>query len=235
MDVSRRTLVVAALLLLSVSTARAQGPVDPSGHWEGAIQIPGRDDLRFAVDLARRDTGDVAGAISAADQTGLPLTKVAVEGRSITFQARSDQPFSAVLSHDGQQMSGTATLSGYALPFGMNRTGDARLEPAVASPSVGKELEGTWDGTLDVNGMPLRVTLTVTNQSGGAIARIVSLDEGGLTVPAVITQKGSSVTYEQKGVAGSYAGTLNADGTELVGTWTQRAASLPLIYRRVAR
>jgi hypothetical protein len=83
--------------------------------------------------------------------------------------------------------------------------------------------------------MSLRLALTVTNQSGGgAIARIVSLDEGGLTVPAVVTQNGSSVNYEQKGVAGSYAGTLNADGTELVGTWTQRATSLPLTFRRGA-
>jgi hypothetical protein len=54
-------------------------------------------------------------------------------------------------------------------------------------------------------------------------------------VPAVIMQKGSSVTYEQKGVAGSYSGTLNGDGTELVGTWTQRAASLPLTFRRSAK
>jgi hypothetical protein len=235
MPASRRVSLAAALLLLSAPVARAQSAVDPSGHWEGAIQIPGRDDVRFEVDLARRDAGDVTGAISAADEKGLPLTKVAVEGRSITFQARSDQPFSAVLSHDGKQMSGNATLSGYSLPFGMNRTGDARLEPAVTSPSVGKELEGTWNATLGINGMSLRLALTVTNQSGGgAIARIVSLDEGGLTVPAVVTQNGSSVNYEQKGVAGSYAGTLNADGTELVGTWTQRATSLPLAFRRGA-
>jgi hypothetical protein len=236
MSLSHRMPLVAALLLFWGPLAHAQAPVDPSGHWEGAIQIPGRDDVRFEVDLARRDAGDVAGAMSAADQKGLPLTKVAVEGRSITFQARSDQPFNAVLSQDGKQMSGSATLSGYSLPFGLNRTGDARLEPALTSPSVGKELEGTWNGTLAINGMSLRLVLTVMGQSGGAaIARIVSLDEGGLTVPALITQKGTSVNYEQKGVAGSYAGTLNADGTELVGTWTQRATSLPLTFRRSAK
>jgi hypothetical protein len=233
MDLSRRTSLVAALFLLPAPFVHAQAAVDPSGHWEGAIQIPGREEFHFEVDLVRRDAGALAGAISSADAKGLQLVKVAVEGRSITFQARSDQPFSAVLSHDGKQMSGNATLIGYSLPFGMSRTGDARLEPPVTSSAVGKDVEGTWTGTMDANGMPLRLTLTVTNQSGGgAIARIVSLDEGGLTVPAVVTQNGSSVTYEQSGIAGSYSGTLNGDRTELVGTWTQGSVSLPLTFRR---
>src|ERR1700730_127419 len=162
MDLSRRTSLVAALFLLSAPFAHAQAAVDPSGHWEGAIQIPGREEVHFEVDLARRDAGDLAGANSSADAKGLQLVKVAVEGRSITFQARSDHPFAAVLSPDGKQMSGNAALSGYSLPFGMSRTRDELLEPPVTSSAVSKDLEGTWTGTIEANGKPLRFTLTVT-------------------------------------------------------------------------
>jgi hypothetical protein len=62
----------------------------------------------------------------------------------------------------------------------------------------------------------------------------VLLDEGGLVVPVVIAQNASRVTLEQRGVPGSYAGTLNGDGTELAGTWTKGSISLPLTFRRAA-
>lgn len=70
----------------------------------------------------------MTGAISAADARGLPLAKVAVEGRTITFHSRSDQPMKAMLSEDGRSMSGDATMSGYTLPFTMTRAGEARIE-----------------------------------------------------------------------------------------------------------
>jgi hypothetical protein len=232
----RRTSLVAAFLLVSTPSARAQAPVDPSGHWEGTVQIPGRPELPFEVDLARSGTGELTGAITVADTKGIPLAKAAVDGRAMSFAARSDQPFNAAISEDGKRMSGTATLSGYSLPFAMSRTGDARLAPPVVSETVSKELEGVWNGALQVQGAVMRLVLTVANQPGGkAVGRIVSVDEGGLTVPIVITQKGTSVSYEQRGVAGSYAGTLNAEGTELAGTFSQGPAALPLTFRRAAK
>ncbi len=236
MHLLRRTSLVAALLLASAPFARAQAPVDPSGHWEGSVQIPGRPELPFEVDLAKSSAGELTGAITVADTKGLPLAKAAVEGRAISFSGRSDQPFNAVISEDGKRMSGNATLSGYSLPFTMSRTGDARLDPPPLSGAVGKELEGVWNGAVQVNGTAMRVVLTITNQPGGkAIGRVVSVDEGGLTVPIVVTQKGTSVSYEQRGVAGSYAGTLNAEGTELTGTFSQGPAGLPLTFRRAAK
>lgn len=233
-SLSRRASLVAALMLASASAARAQA-VDPSGHWEGAIEVPGRE-LAFQIDLVRVGSGELAGAISVADVSGIPLGNVAVQGRSISFYGRSDQPFSGTLSEDGKAMSGNAVLSGYSLPFAMRRTGEARLDPPVVGEAVGKDLEGTWSGTLQVNGSSQRALLTVMNQPGGkSIGRIVSVDEGGLVLPVVVAQNGSRVNIEQKGVAASYTGTLNADGTELTGTFTQHGISMPLRFTRVAK
>lgn len=233
-SLSRRTSFFAALLLTFVPAARAQA-VDPSGHWEGAIEVPGRE-VAFQIDLVRVGGGELAGAISVADASGIPLGRVSVQGRSISFYGRSDQPFSGTLSEDGKAMSGNATLSGYSLPFAMRLTGEARLDPPVLGEAVGKELEGTWSGTLQVNGSSQRAVLTVMNQPGGkSIGHIVSVDEGGLILPVVVAQRGSRVNIEQKGIAGSYAGTLNADGTELTGTFTQHGISVPLTFTRVAK
>jgi hypothetical protein len=53
-----------------------------------------------------------------------------------------------------------------------------------------------------------------------------------LTLPVVVVQRGSRVEFEQKGVPGSSSGELNAGGTELTGTFTQRGVSIPLTFTR---
>jgi hypothetical protein len=230
---STRPLLIAALLLGPAPSLWAQAAVDPSGHWEGSIQIPGRE-VSFEVDLARNGTGELSGTInSLAENKPVPLRTVVVDGKSVSFNARRDQPFKGVLSADGNSMSGDATLSGYDLPFSLSRKGDARMAAPPRSAPIGKELEGTWSGTLDINGTSLRLVLALANQADStATARLISLDEGELEVPLAITQEASSVALV--GVIGSFAGALNAEGTELAGTLTEGPATLPLTFRRAA-
>jgi len=229
-----RPLLIAALLLGPAPSLRAQTAVDPSGHWEGSIQIPDRAVI-VEVDLARNAKGELSGTIGnpAEHISGIPLRAVAVDGQSVSFNARRDQPFKGTLSADGQSMSGDATLSGYDLPFSLSRKGDARIAAPPRSALIGKELEGTWNGTLDANGTSFRFVLVLTNQPDRtAAARLISLDEGELEVPLAITQQPSSVALV--GVMGSFAGALNAEGTELAGTLTEGPATLPLTFRRAA-
>ena len=225
-------ILAAALLLCGSSVSRAQETADPSGHWEGSVTIPGAT-LPFEIDLAKDNKGELSGTLSGTDVKNLPLVRVAVSGRSVSLHASSDQPINGVLSADGRTISGTVTVSGYALPLDLTRTGDPRIEPPPTSAPISKELEGTWNGTLNTTRKPLRLVLTMTNQPGGrAIGRILSIDEGGFILPIVITQQASSVSYISTSVPGSWAGSLTADGTELVGTFTQGSESLPLTFRR---
>src|SRR5258708_30474540 len=107
MQLVRRTLLIAALFLPSTAPLRAQAAADPSGHWQGMLQAPGMD-VEFEVDLAKSGSGELAGTVSIPTQKlkGLPLLKVAVEGRRVIFYARADQPLTGVLSADGGSMSG---------------------------------------------------------------------------------------------------------------------------------
>jgi len=214
----------------------AQAAADPSGHWVGSIEIPGRS-LEFQVDFAKDGAGQPAGAITVrsddSDGFPFPLNRIVIDGKSVEFYARSDSPFHGALSDDGTMMTGTTTLSGYELPFGMRRSGDAQLAPAPTSPAVGSNLEGSWNATLEVAGKPFHFVLTIANQLGGtAIARLIDVDEGGLVIPVVISQKELHVSYESRGVRTSYAGELNAAGTELSGIWTEREISAPLSFLR---
>ena len=191
----------------------------------------------FEVDLVRNGTGEFAGTtgLPAEDIKGLPLRSVVVAGTSVSFDARRDQPFRGVLSADGKSISGETTLSGYVLPFSMIRTGDAEIAPPAKSAPIGKELEGA----LGRHTRRQRYDDALRLEAGEstrrhATASLVSLDEGELAVPLVVTQKGSSVALVNNIIKSSFAGTLNPERTELAGTFTQGPATLPMVFRRAA-
>lgn len=234
MCLAPRTVLVAALVLSAAPFGRAQTAPDPSGHWEGSIQAPGGA-VAIEVDLAKNAQGVLDGTIGvpAQHEHGIPFSNITADGNSIEFQARSDQSFKGTLSSDGRSMSGRLIAAAGSVPIVLTRTGDARIEPPAKSAAVGKDLEGSWSGTLDVDG-GLRLVLTVANHADGtATAAIVNVDQGGVKVPvSAITQTGTAVTLDVKAIEGSYTGVLNKDATELTGTFRQGPATLPLTFRR---
>ena len=238
-----RILPLAALLLFPAHFFMAQTaaePLDPwAGHWEGTAQIPNME-MKIEIDLAKNSKGELAGTFGnpAQNVKGLPLSTVAVEGRSVRLVLKAGKEvstFVGVLSADGKSISGDASQGAESVPFSLTRTGDARIAPAPKSPPIGKELEGTWNGTLDVGERHVRLVLKMANQPDGtATGTIVSLDGSGMELPIAMTQKASSVTIDVTSVGISYVGVLNAEGTELVGKWTEGSAVLPLTFRRAA-
>jgi hypothetical protein len=104
---------------------------------------------------------------------------------------------------------------------------------APKSAPIEKRLEGTWSGALDTQRGQVRLVVKMRNQSDGtATGTIAAPDESGVEVPIAINASVSSLTIEIPAVGGSFVGVLNADKTELVGTWTERQATLPLTLRR---
>src|SRR5580704_1024032 len=85
-----RVLLIAALLLLPPPSLLAQTAVDPSGHWEGAIQVP-QMDLNIEIDLAKNSKGELMGTFGNPGERlkGLPLANVAVDGRAVTFEIKA--------------------------------------------------------------------------------------------------------------------------------------------------
>lgn len=239
--------IVAALLLSSTPLVHAGTTPDPSGHWEGTISAP-MGEVRIEVDLAKNAKGELTGTFSRPAQElegraipklkGLPLSNVAVKGRAVTFEIKATVgggTFQGTLLPDGKSMSGDFASQGGTPPFHLTRTGGARIEAPPKSPRISKEMEGTWNGAVEVEGKQLRLVLKMSNQRDGrSMGSLASIDEGGTEFPVAIIQKAANLTFEVKVTGGSYVGALNSTGTELVGTYTTQGVVLPLTFRHAS-
>lgn len=221
-----RRFLVASLVVCSVAV-RAQSPAAITGHWEGSLAARNMD-VAFQIDVATNKNGELIGTVTIPSQhlTGLPLIKIAVDGNNVTLSARSDQLMTATLNADGT-LSGDYSTADMTAPFALKRTGDATIAPAPRSAAVAKDLEGRWSGSL----AGLHLELTLTNDADGAIATLVNVDEGGLTIPLSITRDGAAVTLTATAIAGTWTGSLTADGS-LTGTFSENQQSAPLTFTR---
>jgi hypothetical protein len=224
---------------VSAASLHAQ-TADPTGHWDGGIQTPELS-ISIQVDLTRNGTGQLAGTISVPPQNlkGFPLVIEAAEGRTLSFRFRGapgNRLFQGVLADDGRSITGEFIQSGFAMPFVLSRTGSAQIDAPIRSAPITRELEGPWSATLDgtyQNGIPRKIFLTLANQPDGTSSGSVFNPGDGLEIPITsIMQDASSVTLDLRAVGGSYSGKVNAEGTELVGTYIQGTAVLPLTFRR---
>ena len=234
-----RMLVIAAVPLSPLPLSAQTAP-DPSGHWEGVVHVPDNA-LTIEIDVTRNKKGELAGTFGQPGDgvKGLPLATVGLEGKSLRFVVKGGEgaaTFVGVISDDGKSMAGDLAQAGYTIPFTMTRTGDARIAPAPKSPPIAKELEGTWTGTLNVDGKQLRLELKLANgHDGTSSGTIVSPEGSGVEIPIAMAQDASRLSIAVASVGASYVGVLNAAGTEMVGTWTQKSSALPLTFRRASR
>ena len=236
MRVFSQVIALVFTMLFGNAFIHAQITNDPSGHWEGTITMP-MGEIRFEIDLARDGKGQLSGTIGIPEQKlkGLPLTSVAIDGSAVTFTIRGGQggTFRAKLSTDARTMSGKASSQEGEAPFDLTRTGEASIAAAPKNAPIGKELEGTWNGTLDVRG-GMRVILRLANQPDGtSSASMVSVDEGNLEIAMAMVQEGSAVRLNSPMLGSSYSGKLNAAANELTGNYTtSQGLTLPLTLRK---
>lgn len=239
-----RLLVSGALLLAPAAPLLAQAAPDPSGHWTGAIHVPAYNgasprEIGIDIDIAKSAGGALDATFSQAAQNikGLPLGKVTLDGRSVSFELRANGGglFKGTLA-DAKTMTGEFVTSegGYTIPFDLARTGDAQIAAPPRSAAIGKELEGTWNGIVEFEGKQERLVLTLANQPDGTAAGTIhDLDGSNVDIPIAVTQKAANVTVEVPSVSASFTGVLN--GNQLAGTWNQGPLSVPLTFTRGAR
>jgi CubicO group peptidase (beta-lactamase class C family) len=138
-------LALSLVTLLLPLSALAQ-PTDVTGHWEGAIQLPGQP-LAFDVDLARQPDGAFRADISIPAQMArdLPLTKVVVEPPKVGFEIAGipgTPTFAGTLAADGTKVTGTFSQGGASFPFEMARAATAAAKASQALEGFEAEIEG---------------------------------------------------------------------------------------------
>ena len=198
---TRRMLLVALLLTTAGrGIAAAQSTTGPAGHWEGSIEVPGQA-LAIVVDLAPKEGQPWVGTISIPAQNlkAFPLSDITVEASAVGFAMKGvpgDPRFKGTLSADGKSIAGEFSQGGGSLPFTLAWKGEAKIEEPPKSTEITKDLEGSWEGPLDVNGIVLHLVLKLANQPGGATGVLVSVDQGGVEIPVTsITQTGSQLKF----------------------------------------
>jgi hypothetical protein len=218
-------------------TSAGQTTPGPSGHWVGSLEAG--QSIGIEVDLATKSGGAWYGTISIPIQgtRGLPLADLVVKGTTISFAikgAPGDPNYSGTLAADGKTITGTFSQGGGSLPLTLERKGEAKFEVPAKSTPITNDLEGSWEGSLDVKGTVLRLVLKLANGPDGGTGTIVSLDQNNIEIPvATVTQTGSKVKLLITMISGTFDGELK--GGELAGTWAQGPLNLPLVFKRSAK
>jgi uncharacterized protein len=226
-----------ALLIAGLFTAvngTVEARADLAGHWEGVLQAPEMM-IDFQIDIARAESGGYMGTISLPGERlhGLPLKVVTLDGRSVNFNARSDQTFAGTLSEDGNSMTGEFTMQGGSAPFRLTRSGDAKIEAPPTSPKISERLAGTWNAAISTRQGGVSVVLKLSNTAEGRSTGIlINLHDGGIELPLAIEETANGVTLRTTPIDSSFSGTLSADAMVLDGTFRQGTQSIPVTFRK---
>ena len=219
-------LSVAALLFASLMCAQA----GPDGHWEADIKGDGPQLMRVTLDLAKNAKSEwiASMGLPSENRTGLVVKDVVINGNSVKFVALElmSARFDLTLGQDGN-MKGT--ISGpSSQPVEFKRTGEAKVELISASPAVSKELEGNWEGSLKSPNGAFQMVFHFKNQPDKTV--LATFDTGNATNLPLndVKQTGQKVEFGMRIAHGTFQGTLNKDGTELVGQFTHEANSVPM-------
>jgi hypothetical protein len=226
-------LAIACTMAVAVGVGARQAAPSPAGHWVGSL--PAGPGLDVEVDLASKGNA-WSGTISIPAQGSrfVPLAELSIKGTTVSFAikgAPGDPRFTGTLSADGKTISGDFTQGGGTLPLTLAWKGEPKFEVREKSTAVAKDLEGSWEGALDVKGQILRLGLKLANGPTGATATLTSFDQGNLEIPvSTVTQQGSKVKLIVTMISGGFEG--EAKGGEIAGTWSQGPLVLPLVFKR---
>jgi hypothetical protein len=95
---------------------------------------------------------------------------------------------------------------------------------------------GAWQGTLNVFGTSMRLTLRVAQDDKGALSGVISSPDMGVggTDVSSVKQKKTSLKFDIPAYNGSFEGKISDDGQTILGTWYIGEQSLPITFKRLA-
>jgi uncharacterized protein len=225
-------------VVIALGATTRQSSAGAAGHWEGTIETPGQK-LDIIVDLAGHPDGTWEGTITIPAQNvkGFALSPMTVEGDTVTFGMKGipgDPLFKGSVSREPRSIAGQFSQGDATMPFSLAWKGEPKIESPPKSTAIAKELEGSWEGTLNVQGTTLRLVLDLANKAGSAVGTFTSLDQGGVRIPiAQISQTGTSVKLLVSAIGASYEGSITIG--QIDGTWAQSGQTFPLVFKRAGK
>jgi hypothetical protein len=109
------------------------------------------------------------------------------------------------------------------------------LAVLIATPAFAGPYDGDWAGTLEAGGQKLRLELHVKSDDKGVSAVLDSLDQGASIPATAVKTDSGELSILFLSIGGELTGKLSADGSQIVGNWTQ-GPTLPLtLTKKVAK
>lgn len=231
----------ALFLLAGISVVSAAR--DISGHWEGAIKLPGTS-LGIRVDL-EQDEGQWSGTIDIPVQglRGFKLGGLVVGESEILFSMPNipgEPKFSGSVASDERSITGDFLQSGQTFEFHLERKGDKAPPREGETPAKGIPGEGfaaVWQGSLRVSVVELRLVLKLEkSESGDLSGTMDSIDQNAKDIPiSKASENGRVLRLEVSRIGGAYDGELSDDGSEIVGEWAQGGQRMALVLKRIEK
>ncbi|MHB1204605.1 MAG: hypothetical protein ACYCZX_03480 [Rhodospirillaceae bacterium] len=100
-------------------------------------------------------------------------------------------------------------------------------------PALGPDLEGTWDGLLQMGSGTMPLSFAITTVDGKATVSVDILEQNARDIPVnAATRDGAKLHFDVSALDGTFEGALSPDGAGIQGTWTQVGKRIPLILKR---
>lgn len=210
------------------------------GEWSGVIKAGGQE-MKLLWHVKAGPAGGVASSFDNVDEQvfGIKTKVLKLDGSRLTAIVDDTVPINGqdiniqgnvegTLSKDGNELTGTWTQTQPPQPpieIELRRTAPAASRAGIA---------GDWKGTLNAGGVELRLVLHLKAADGALTGTLDSVDQGANGIPvSSAAVNGDKVKLTVDAVRGVYDGVLNADGSEMKGTWSQ-GQPLELNFKRAS-
>jgi len=225
-----RSIFAVALFFFATTLAQAQ---DITGNWQGTLSAGGAE-LRLVLHITKSADGSLKATLDSIDQpggNGIPVSSVALKDSKLSLGVEKvGGTYEGKVAPSGDTISGTWTQA-QSIPLEFKRTlAPFKTEHKPAKPS---DIDGAWQGTLDLGAQSLRVVFHIVNTEDGLTATLDSPDQNASGIPTTsVTRDGSSLKIQIKSIGGAFEGKIAADLSSVDGTFTQLGSSHPLVLKR---
>lgn len=231
------TILLLVSLLVGCKPSR-----DITGAWVGTLDA-GHLKLRLVLHIKHDGIGYKA-TIDSIDQgrKDLPITSIKIKASDVHVElAAFNGVYDARINTNGNEMAGLFRQADASIPFTMKKTSQPPtiappLLPAAYTPRAGSDLQGYWQGSLNIAGVPMRLAFKISEQSQGKFrAELDSIDQASSGIPVTtVAYEPPAVRMTVAGVSGTLEGTVDRTTGHLTGTWRQGPNTLPITLRRKA-
>jgi hypothetical protein len=221
-------------VIAAPAAADLAGAATIAGDWHGSVTEEGAT-LRVVLHIAASQDGALTATLDSPDQgvSAIPATPILLKGSKLTLTVdAAHSSYEGTVNADGSGIDGTWTQQGQPAPLALNLT-RAAATTAAPKPATPSDIDGTWAGTLNVNGSTLHILLKVANTATGLTAQLQSPDQNPAWLTAsTVTRANGTLTASFTALHAEFSGKIAADLATIDGTFSQGPASLPLLLKR---